>query len=206
MRLQDHTVLVSVVRILRQCARVPFDLLIGFYALTAAAMLYVLYGIDAVSTLLFHQQKRAARWILKVFGAEVGDQCDIESQLIIHSHGQANFSDLKVGNGCHIGRHVFLDLASPIVLEDRATISMKVTIITHLDVGKSPLAAKGYPYKCGSVCIGMGAYIGAGAIILPGVKVGNCAVIGAGAVVTKDVKPFTVVAGVPAKEIRKLQQ
>lgn len=42
--------------------------------------------------------------------------------------------------------------------------------------------------------------IGAGAIILSGVTIGECSVIGAGAVVTKDVEPYSVVAGVPAKK------
>ena len=46
-------------------------------------------------------------------------------------------------------------------------------------------------------------WIGANAIILPGVKVGDGAVIGAGAVVTKDVEAFQIVAGVPAKPVRK---
>lgn len=46
-------------------------------------------------------------------------------------------------------------------------------------------------------------WIGANVIIFPGVKVGNGAVIGAGSVVTKDVDPYTIVAGIPAKMIRK---
>lgn len=46
-------------------------------------------------------------------------------------------------------------------------------------------------------------WIGAGAIILRGVKIGNGAIVGAGAVVTKDVEPYSIVAGVPAKAIGK---
>jgi len=45
------------------------------------------------------------------------------------------------------------------------------------------------------------AWLGAGVIVLPGVKIGEGAIIGAGAVVTKDVEPFTIVGGVPAKKI-----
>lgn len=52
------------------------------------------------------------------------------------------------------------------------------------------------------VTIGHDVWIGHGATILPGITIGNGAVIGSGAVVTKDVAPYTIVGGVPAKEIR----
>lgn len=51
--------------------------------------------------------------------------------------------------------------------------------------------------------IGHDTWIGHGVIIMPGVKIGNGAVIGSGAVVTKDVEPYTVVVGVPAKPVKK---
>lgn len=51
--------------------------------------------------------------------------------------------------------------------------------------------------------IGNDTWIGHGAIIMPGVKIGDGAVVGSGAVVTKDVEPYTVVAGVPAKFIKR---
>nr|WP_214041532.1 hypothetical protein [Methanoculleus sp.] len=57
----------------------------------------------------------------------------------------------------------------------------------------------------GTVCIHHDAWVGAGVIILPGVTVGEHSIVGAGAVVTKDIPPYTVVAGVPAKVIKKLQ-
>ncbi|MBP0614785.1 DapH/DapD/GlmU-related protein [Jiella mangrovi] len=53
-----------------------------------------------------------------------------------------------------------------------------------------------------SVRIGNDVWIGHGAVVMPGVSVGDGAVIGGGAVVTRDVPPFTIVAGVPAKPIR----
>lgn len=57
--------------------------------------------------------------------------------------------------------------------------------------------------KAHEVVIGHDVWIGHGAIVLPGVKIGSGAAIGAGAVVTKDVEPYAVAVGVPAKMIKK---
>ena len=60
------------------------------------------------------------------------------------------------------------------------------------------------PYESSrQVIIGNDVWIGAGACILSGVKIGDGSIIGARAVVTKDVEPYTIVAGVPARELRK---
>jgi carbonic anhydrase/acetyltransferase-like protein (isoleucine patch superfamily) len=56
------------------------------------------------------------------------------------------------------------------------------------------------------VTLGNDVWIGHGAILLPGVEIGTGAVVGAGAVVTKNVRPFTIVAGVPAKALRRRLQ
>ncbi|HBF38394.1 MAG TPA: hypothetical protein DDW50_13890, partial [Firmicutes bacterium] len=75
--------------------------------------------------------------------------------------------------------------------------------LTHGDVGDRMLATK-IRRKAGPVFLKEGCWIGARAVILPGITIGVQAVVGAGAVVTDDVPDFTVVAGVPAREIRKL--
>ena len=62
--------------------------------------------------------------------------------------------------------------------------------------------AKGWDNK-GDIVIGNDVWIGYNAIILSGVKIGDGAIVATGAVVTKDVKPYEIVGGIPAKVIRK---
>jgi len=62
---------------------------------------------------------------------------------------------------------------------------------------------KGHPKSKGPITVGNDVWIGAGAVILSGVTIGDGAVIGNSAIVTKDVEPYSIVAGNPAKLIRK---
>lgn len=112
-----------------------------------------------------------------------------------------DFAALSIGSNCHIGRQVFLDLASRVELGDRVTLSMRSMILTHTDMGEARNHLSASIKGALPVVLESDAYVGAGAILLPGVKVGRGAVIGAGAVVTSDVAAGDVVAGVPARSI-----
>jgi len=98
---------------------------------------------------------------------------------------------------------------SNLTIEDRAAFGPNVTVVVTSHPNNSRLRIlKGiYPSfeVFSNVCIMHDAWIGAGAIILPGVTVGEHSIIGAGAVVTEDVRSFSVVAGVPAKMIRAIE-
>jgi acetyltransferase-like isoleucine patch superfamily enzyme len=141
--------------------------------------------------------------ILKAYSIPIGPGIDFHGRLQLHGAFDTK-GKLKIGANCHIGPGVTLDLSRPIIIEDRSTIALNAQIITHQDTGYSPLAERAYPTAWGGVTIETGAYIGAGAIILQGVRIGRCAVVGAGAVVREDVPPYTVVAGVPARVIKRL--
>lgn len=138
---------------------------------------------------------------LRLFGATIGRNARIYSPLILHN---TKFTNLYVGDNCHIGRGVLLDLADRIEIGDNVTISMNTALITHVDFGHSPLSKIGFSASRAPIRIGVGSYIGAGATILHGVSVGESCVVAAGAVVRRDVTSSEMVAGVPARTIRKL--
>jgi len=97
-----------------------------------------------------------------------------------------------------------------IIIGDRVSIAPNVTIISESEPNNSPhLASIAYVrenlIKDEKVIVEDDVWIGASATILPGVKIGAGAIIGAGAVVTKNVEPYTIVAGIPAKLIRNLK-
>ncbi len=115
----------------------------------------------------------------------------------------------EIGNKVYIGEDLIV--ASPIsekscnlIIGNRVAIAPRVTIVLASDANWSKLM-ENLPFIKSTVTLKDDCWIGAGAIILPGVTIGKCAIVGAGAVVTKDVDGFTIVAGVPAKVVNKIE-
>lgn len=98
---------------------------------------------------------------------------------------------------------------SNLTIEDRVAFGPNVTVVVTSHPNNSRLRVLKDIYPSfeifGTVCIHHDAWVGAGAIILPRVTVGEYSIVGAGAVVTEDVPPFSIVAGVPAKVIRTIE-
>jgi acetyltransferase-like isoleucine patch superfamily enzyme len=162
-----------------------------------------LFGFENANRMLESCDKRAIIPILRKNGATVGNKCDIESPLILHNCG-CSYVNFIVGDKCHIGKEVFMDLRDQVKLENSVTISMRATVITHFDVGRGPLRQADIRMGSSSVTFESGCYIGSNALVLPGVTVGACALVAAAAVVTDDVAPYHLVAGVPARTIKVL--
>lgn len=102
---------------------------------------------------------------------------------------------VQIGEDCYIGtKHLDLGHGFLITIGNHVTIS-NARILTHDASTKRFL---GYS-KVGRVTIGDYSFIGAGAIILPGVAIGKNVIVGAGNIVTKDIPDNTVVAGNPAR-------
>lgn len=115
-----------------------------------------------------------------------------------------NGSRIVIGEGSHVGEHVRLwagNATGRITIGRFTTIAPACTITASnygLLLGTPPMLQ---PKLEADITIGDGAWIGAHVVITAGVVVGDGAVIAAGAVVTQDVKPNTVVGGVPARHI-----
>lgn len=112
---------------------------------------------------------------------------------------------VNIGKDVYIGSNVTMDILYPemITIEDYVDIGDQTFIYAH-SRGTKPLK-KIYPRVVKRVHIRRGAWIGApNVVILPGVTIGECAVVAAGAVVVKDVPSYTVVGGVPARTIKKI--
>jgi len=97
-----------------------------------------------------------------------------------------------------------LDGDERVVIGDRVSIAPRVTLVTSSHPNRSAIRPFA-PVSRGDVTIEADAWIGAGAVILPGVRIGRGAVIGALTVVAQDVDPYHVMAGHPARSLRVLQ-
>jgi acetyltransferase-like isoleucine patch superfamily enzyme len=113
-------------------------------------------------------------------------------------------------SGIHIGKAVqinlnvnFIDDFRPglITLEDEVSVAPFVSFVASSHANNSRIYRVYKLGATGPVRIKTGAWLGVGAVILPGLTIGECSIIGANAVVTKDVQDYAVVAGVPAVKI-----
>lgn len=112
-----------------------------------------------------------------------------------------------IGEQVYIGEDLIiideLDDTGMVKIGDRVAIAERVTLVISSNSNFSKLRSI-LTDKHGNIEIGDDSWLGTGCIILPNVKIGQGAVVGAGAVVTKDVPDFTIVAGIPAKPIKKI--
>lgn len=151
--------------------------------------------------------KIAALWLLGYFPSHVFRQAifslagvKLGKKSTIHIG--ARFYQPKnvvIGDDTVIGDHATLDGRAKLTIGSHVALASEVMIFnSQHHIHSQDFHPTELPVTINDYC-----FIGPRAIILPGVNVGRGAIVGAGAVVTKDVADFTVVAGVPAKEINK---
>lgn len=117
-----------------------------------------------------------------------------------HRYKFIQWGGVNVIDKCYIYKNVHFDSVAPelITIEKNVTLTQGVTILTHyLDPRQ-----EGRNFRYGEVHIEKDAFIGVNVIICNSVTIGEGAIVGAGSVVTKDIPPFQVWAGNPAKYIK----
>tara|TARA_Y100001978_G_C23678489_1_gene427745 strand:+ start:237 stop:695 length:459 start_codon:yes stop_codon:yes gene_type:complete len=122
--------------------------------------------------------------------AFIGKECNICANVLIENNTKVgNFVTIKSG----------VQIWEGVTIEDYVFIGPNVTFTND----KYPRRKKSINFIPEKTIIKKGATLGAGSIILPGLKIGENAFVGAGAVVTKDVLPEKIVIGNPAREMKK---
>lgn len=153
-----------------------------------------------------YETRIAPRSLLRVFWQK---QLHILARVTI-PHGLRvllyRWMGVRIGQHCFIGLDTWLDDQFPelVVIEDDVTISFRVTVVVHDDAKRMDRTEAGaLDGTVAPVVLKRGCYLGACALLLPGVTVGEDAVVAAGAVVTRDVPAGAVVAGVPARVVKQ---
>ncbi len=137
--------------------------------------------------------------LLHLMLAEVGEGCYIQPPMY------ANWGGANV----HLGKWVYANFNLTLVddghifIGDRTMIGPNVTIATASHPIMPELREKALQFNV-DVSIGRNVWIGAGAIILPGIRIGDNSVVGAGSVVTKDIPPNVVAVGNPCRVLRPI--
>ena|SRR3990167_5739522 len=176
---------------------------------TRKALKFVLFGFLGI---IYH--RIVLHWFpfppvrklfLQLLGAKIGSDSILMEVKFFNWHHQG-LKGLKIGKNCFIGDEVLVDLYDKVILQNQVTLAQRVTVLTHLNVGYSnhPLQ-KYFPKTSKPTIFKKGSVVAATSTILPGVTVGEESFVAAGSVVTSDVPPNSLVAGVPAKLIRKLK-
>ncbi len=161
------------------------------YKILAGSVLSYVYN-HLVGNLPSRQIRSA---YLKTYLAEVGAGTSVQMACRFLNGRKVHLGDRNVINfGCLFdGRHYQIRTGADVSIGPEATI---------LTLGHDPQSPE-FSDKGGDVIIGDRVWIAYRAIILPGVTIGEGAVVGAGSVVTKDVEPYTIVAGNPARFMKK---
>jgi len=148
-----------------------------------------------VGSRLINRNARAV--VLRALGVPVGPRATIAAGVTWQSRR------VSIGHHVFVNADCFFDGPGAITIGDETVIGMRTVLVTSTHDLAGPDRRASLP-RSEPVTIGRGCWIGAAAVVLPGVTIGDGCVIAAGAVVTRDCLPDGLYAGVPARRIRDL--
>lgn len=135
---------------------------------------------------------------LRVNGAKIGKRCTFYPRVWV-----APGRNLVLGDDVDLALDVLITTSGGVEIGDRTLVGYRAQIISaNHSVPPKPAAIFGSGHDKAKITIGSDVWVGANSMILPGVSIGDGAVVAGGSVVSKDVEPYAIVAGVPAKLIR----
>lgn len=145
------------------------------------------------NTKIYHPQTS------NIYGCEIGGECIIGSHVVIQN-------GVKIGNRVKVNSFAFIPKG--VIVEDEVFIGPHSCFTNDLfprATNPDGTIKTSEDWKLGYTKVCRKASIGAGAVILSGITIGKGAMVGAGSVVTKDVPPWTIVVGNPAKVLREIK-
>ena len=152
----------------------------------------IIHKLSDVQTTNIGEDTTIWQFVVILAGAVIGRNCNICANVLVEN-------DVIIGDNVTIKSGVYV--WDGVILEDNVFIGPCVAFTND----KYP-RSKEYPNVFLKTRVKKGASIGANATILPGIEIGEGAIIGAGSVVTKDVPPYSIVTGNPAKLIKMIER
>lgn len=139
------------------------------------------------------------RDFVNLYGCEIGDGSRIGTFVEIQKGA-------RIGRNCKVSSHTFI--CEGVMVEDEVFIGHNVTFVNDLYPRATTADGQiktGESWQCIPTMVRQRASIGSGSVVLCGVTIGEGAIVGAGSVVTRDVPPWTIVAGNPARILRRVE-
>lgn len=135
--------------------------------------------------------------LIRRLAVSCGDNVAVYAGVHLHDLDRCRLgSNIKIGEMCFVGA------SGGLTIEDDVSIAHGCSILTEEHDHTQPGPLRETPLVFRPVIIRTGVWIGAGVRVLSGTEVGTGSAVGAGSVVTRDVPPFSIVAGVPATVIK----
>lgn len=133
-------------------------------------------------------------WLLRAFGAKVGSGLVIKTKVRVKNPWR-----LTIGDHCWLGESVWIDNLENVTIGDHVCLSQGCLLLT----GNHDYRRSDFPYRLGKIILHDGVWIGANAVVCPGVTCGTHAILTVGSVATKHLEPYWIYTGNPAQPVRQ---